>query len=206
MRVGIDIDGVLLNSQAMWLEAGKKFAKENNVNIYLDENKFMPAKIFGWTKEADLQFWKEYYEDYYVYGIPTKEAVKALRRLKDDGYELYFITARGAYPIDQETVGAEKLKDITMEWFDKNEIPYDKVIFTDSPSKSKLLLENNIEVMIDDNTVNIKEMSQVMPVINFARIYNEDVKNIENSNYKIFRTDDWNLIVTIIEYRLEKYL
>lgn len=204
MRVGVDIDGVLINSAAMWYEAGMKFAKENNIIVNPNPNEFLTPAMFKWSDKIDKTFWMGFYEDYYRFSLPIPKAVEALKKLKNEGHEIYLITARGILDFEKNDIGIDKIRQMTLDWLSNNEIPYDKIIFSETLSKSKICLENNVDVMVDDSSQNIKDVSCVLPVVAFARPYNEDIKDINFSNYKIYRTDDWNLIYTIINFRLQK--
>lgn len=206
MVVGCDIDGVLINSSDMWLEAGMRYAKVNHIDVQVNKDAFLTSEIFSWDKKTDDDFWKEFYEDYYKFSLPTNESINALRKLKSMGHEIVLVTSRGILGFEKEYIGIDNLIEITKEWLRKNDVPFDKILFAPNGSKTKMCLENNIDVFIDDYSKNVLDLSTVMPVITFARPYNEDIKNIEGTNYKVFRTSDWNLVVTIIEYRLQKYL
>ena len=201
MRIGVDTDGVLINTTDILIELGMKYASKNNIKYELDSNAYSTDKIFKWGYENDYKFWETFYEDYYIKSMPTNESLNALRKLKELGHEIYIITARGSSNLEKEIIGVEKLQDITKIWYGKNLIPYDKLIFALDGCKSKICLENNIDVLIDDYSKNIKDVSMVMPVISFARPYNKDVIDIE-TNYKIYRSNNWNEIINFIEYRI----
>lgn len=201
MRVGIDIDGVIINSTDMWTEVGLEFAKRNNIKVNLNTSCFSTRDMFGWGDENDVKFWKEYKDDYFKFALPDKKAVEGIRRLKENGHEIYFITARGDKN-DLRFGTKEYFEEVTEKWVNEYLKPYDKLIVTGTTTKSKVCLDNNIDILIDDYSKNVIDVSCVIPVICFKRIYNESIKDVTHSNYKIFRTDDWNLINTIIEYRL----
>jgi capsule biosynthesis phosphatase len=61
---------------------------------------------------------------------PYPVAVEAVRRLKREGFEILFQTARGMgrYGNDQRRAEAEGRLDL-IRWLDKHEIPYDGVFF-----------------------------------------------------------------------------
>ena len=68
---------------------------------------------------------------------------------------------------------------MTEEWLNKNEIHYDKIIYTNG-SKLPYCVGNYIEVMIEDSPENIKDISASLPVICYNNFYNQNVqgKNI----------------------------
>lgn len=74
------------------------------------------------------------------------------------------------------------------EWLNKNGIVYDKIIFS-GEDKSKHIIENDINIMIEDSPNNLKQLSQITKMICFDWVYN---RGIENSN--IYRCYNWNEI------------
>ena len=79
----------------------------------------------------------------------------------------------------------EENKNIVLDWLRKNEIEYDKIIFSPE-DKLSICLENNIDVMIEDKPANINKISTRIPVICFHAGYN---KNCIGNN--IIRCYSW---------------
>ena len=73
-----------------------------------------------------------------------------------------------------------KMQELTKKWLLDNNIKYKKLIFTDDTNKLKNCIENNIDVMVEDSPINIKNISQKIKVIKFDCQYNKDIngKNI----------------------------
>ena len=61
----------------------------------------------------------------------------------DDGHELYLISHR-AYPHYNDPYKT------TVDWLEKNEINYTKLILSEKTDKSKECIENKIDIMFDD--------------------------------------------------------
>ena len=117
-------------------------------------------------------------------------ASENIKKLKEDGHTIFIITARKfATPDDncKEEI-REKMKKTVKEWLAKNEIEYDYIIFS-SEDKSKYIIENNIDVMVEDSPNNVKRLSKLTKIICMDWPYN---KGIENDN--IYRCYNWNEI------------
>lgn len=73
----------------------------------------------------------------------------------------------------------------TKEWLRKNNIYYDKIIFSPE-DKLDICINNNIDIMIEDKTDNINKISTKIPVICFNAGYNEICKG-----KNIYRVYTW---------------
>ena len=104
---------------------------------------------------------------------------------------IYIVTARNEYGLPQETQG--KMKELTKEWLRKNDIVYDKIIFTQG-SKLPYILDNKIDILIDDSPKNILEASKKISVLCFDNPYN---KSINGDNIK--RVYSWYDILNKIK-------
>ena len=69
--------------------------------------------------------------------------------------------------------------------FEKNNIEYDKIIFT-KPPKVKEIIENKIDIMIEDSPTTINELIKIVKVLYYDARYN---RNIESEN--IVRVYSW---------------
>lgn len=76
-----------------------------------------------------------------------------IARLKEEGYEIFFITARlnNIKNCDAEA--------ITKKTLEENNIPYDKLIVNAS-DKLKFCKEHNIEIFIEDSYDTCKELQE----------------------------------------------
>ncbi|MDD2505122.1 MAG: hypothetical protein PHF21_02480, partial [Bacilli bacterium] len=112
---------------------------------------------------------------------------EALMTLKEKGYKLIFITARGSdyeFFIDYDYVG------VTEEIFKKYNIPYDKIIYRCYPKGLKAK-EEKIDIFIDDKEENLDDISK------HGIKCIKKVDNLTNkSNYKQF--DNWEDILKYI--------
>lgn len=186
MRIGIDIDGVLTDIEQWQLDYGSKFYFEKYGKEIQNNEGYETTEIFKVDSKLDDEFWTEYFKDYSINVDVRKFSCEVIKKLKQDGNEIYIITARGSFLSHSANVMLfEENKNIVLEWLRKNEIEYDKIIFSPE-DKLSICLENNIDVMIEDKVDNINKISTRIPVICFHAGYN---KNCKGNN--IFRCYSW---------------
>ena len=186
MRIGIDIDGVLTNIEEFVMNYVTKYCVENNIEYSISDSNYDYCKTFGISKETEIDFWKQYLEDYAVNEKVRPFATEIIEKLRDEGNEIYIITARWLTNRD-DSIG-NKMREIVKKWLYENGISYDKLIFSQASQerKSQEILENKIDLMIEDNPDNIKELANFVPVICYHAEYNKSC--IGN---KIIRCYSW---------------
>lgn len=147
MRIGIDIDNVISNMNEALLEEYLKHDKELRDTGIVNDKARIRYGMFDWTKEEEEDFYYSNIEriakDFKL--IPNSK--ETIDRLKQNGNEIYIITGRdnGEYT---DPWG------LTIDWLERHEIYYDKLILTDaydSHAKTVECQKYNIDVMIDDN-------------------------------------------------------
>jgi len=177
MRIGIDIDGVLTDIETFLKDYGTKFCIEEGIDININLGYYDEKKTFYWTEEQTEKFWNQYMKYYATKYEPREFAVEVIKKLKDEGNELYIITARNEYGLIGEDYG--KMKSFVNKWLEENEIEYDRIIFTEG-SKLPYCIGNYIDIMIEDCPENVKEISTKIPVLCLDCGYNKDIegKNI----------------------------
>ena len=180
MRIGIDIDGTLTDIEKFQLDFGSKFFSRYNKFI-VKPNGYETAEIFNVDDTLDNEFWDKYYFDYLKYEPIRRFASEIIKLLKDKGNEIYIITARHG----ENNISDEKTKNLTKAWLDKNDVIYDKLIFSPE-EKLNTCLENKINIMVEDKPENINTLSSKIPVICFNAGYNQ---NCNGNN--IYRAYSW---------------
>lgn len=146
MRIGIDIDNVISNFNEVLFNEYVKHDKELRNNGVINKNEYIRG-MFDWSEEEENLF---YYNniDRIAKSLNVIEGAKEyIEKLKQDGHIIYIITGRdnGEYSDPYN---------MTKDWLSKNEVYYDKLIFTDTynkQSKADECIENNIDIMIDDS-------------------------------------------------------
>lgn len=172
MRIGIDLDGVLTNIEKFMIDYGSKFCFENNLLNKIKPDAYWETDMFGISKEESEQFWNKYLVKY-ASSYPIRDfAAEVIKKLKSDGHEIYIITARNEDGLTEEYFG--KMHEIAEKWLKDNGVEYDRVIYTEG-SKVPYCVGNYIELMIEDNPTNIREISEKIPVYCYDNLYNKDI-------------------------------
>lgn len=109
--------------------------------------------LFGWTEETKFDFFNMYYKNVLEDVKPLPKAQEIINKLKEEGNEIYFISARIT---TIEGCNAEEISKNTMH---KYNIPYNKMIIG-AYNKLDYCLNNNIEVFIDDSLEVLQELSK----------------------------------------------
>lgn len=173
MRIGIDIDGVLTDYERFIADYGTKYCIENNLPVTIEPDHYDEGKVFKWTEEQTEKFWNDYLL-YYAVDYPVRKfASEVIQKLKQEGHEIYIVTARNEYGLPKEYVG--KMKELVENWLKKNDISYDKIIYTEG-SKLKYCVGNYVELMIEDYAEQVEEIATKIPVLCFDSKYNQKAK------------------------------
>lgn len=97
MRIGIDIDGVLTDVERWQLDYGSKFYYERYQKEIVDFEGYDTNQIFNVDDKLDEEFWREYFKEYSLNVEARKFANEVIDKLKQEGNEIYIITARGSF-------------------------------------------------------------------------------------------------------------
>ena len=149
MRIGIDIDNCISNFDDTLLKEYLKHDKElRNTGIINESPEYLRKGMFDWTEEEEKSFYNANIEEFVKKLKPLEDSSYYIKKLKEDGHEIYIITGRnnGEYTNPSE---------LTKEWLAKYDIVYDRLIFTnayDKHAKTEVCLKNNIDLMIEDST------------------------------------------------------
>ena len=177
MRIGIDIDGVLTDVERWQLDYGSKFYYERYQKEIVNFEGYDTNQIFNVDDKLDEEFWREYFKEYSLNVEARKFANEVIDKLKQDGHQIYIITARGSFlSHSADVMSIEENQQIVLNWLKNNHINYDKIIFSPE-DKLDICKENNIDLMIEDKVDNINKISKIIPVICFHAGYNKDCKN-----------------------------
>ena len=187
MNIGIDIDGVITDIEPYVFECGAKLLYEKGRSLEnINKEKYETYEIYGWDRHDEHEFWDQYMIEYYKNAPIRIYAAEIIKKLKEQGHNIYIITARG---ISEQDIYSY-LKDITKEWLKENEIYYDELFF--EKDKKKIIQEYGIELMIEDYAENIKKLENECDILVFDCIYNKEI-----TNHK--RVNSWYEILYLIE-------
>ena len=187
MVIGIDIDDTTVVTVESMVKYGDKYdtevlnreAKKDNLGRIKD--RYYMNALYGWTEEEKFAFFDMYYKNVLEEGYPLPNASEIINKLKQEGNEIIFITARLTNIKNCET------ENITKETFRKYNIPYDKLIMN-VDDKLKFCKENGVEVFIEDSYETCKSLQE-----NGIKAYLMTTKMNRNIvDEKIERVSSWN--------------
>ena len=196
MKIGIDIDGVLTDLEKYQLDNGTRFYKKYNKDI-VNPKGYEISEIFGVDDSLDDLFWNKYFRDYSTNIDAREKADAVISKLKNEGYQIYIITARGNWLPTDNSMSKDECKKIVIDWLNRNNIKYDKIIFSPE-DKLDICINNDIDIMIEDKVDNINKISTKIPVICFNARYNEECKG-----KNIFRGYTWHDIYNTIKNEIK---
>lgn len=183
MRIGIDVDNTITDT----LPILKRYCKKYNDdiikrNLQMNEKGFAVDNLYEWTEEEKMDFINNIYPKVFEDVKAKENASTIIKKLKEKGNTIYIITAR--------TKIKEPYK-VTQQMLDKYNIVYDEIIV--QKDKKQFCIDNNIDILIDDEPQNINFVSEIIPVIAFEYIYNE-----ECNGKNIIKVQTWDEIYNII--------
>ncbi len=194
MRIGIDVDDTIVDTITPMI----KYADIYNVEVlggkptndilgkihsayYLDE-------LYGWDRKTKFAFFDVYYKNVLEECKPLPNAVAAIQKLKQDGHEIYFVTARFSKINDCDSA------QITKDTLKNNMIPFDNVIF-DIDDKATACKEHGIQIFIDDSFETCRKIIQ-----NGGKAYlKSTIMNKSVESGQIERVNDWKEIYDKIQ-------
>ena len=188
MKIGIDVDGVVIDSETTFRTYEEIFDVDNlkgNHLVNREEPKFQAR--YNWTKEQE----KEFIEKYFL--IVSKESnlmsgfLRVYHLLKEQGHEFVVITARGGF--------IKEMKDDAIRLLEENNIYFDKYYWT-IDDKVEICKKENVDIMIDDDWKIIKKLSDN----HIKTLYFRDTNLVKlQENEYIKEVNNWGDIYRIIK-------
>lgn len=175
MRLGIDIDGTIKYTHRAAIEIYNRVlnrdVKEQDVTTYLLD------EPYGLSDEEGRKLWLRLEAEIYQIGKPLEYSADTLKRLEQEGCEIYYITARPNGKIVQE---------ITEEWLMKYNFPCANKLFMNSQDKAKIAIDNKIDLFFEDDPMHIRNLiTNGIPTVVMDWPYNRLVPS------EIPRIKDW---------------
>lgn len=161
-RFGIDIDGTVTCPATLLPHINKQY----NINMKLaDVTEYDFLSGFPHPVNRDeFQTWFTQNEPLMYEVSELAENALQILQLWQPKYELYYISARG-----------KNVFDITQNWFNQFEVPYDHIELIGSHDKIAIAKKHQVEAFFEDkhdNAVQIAEELSI-PVILFNTPYNQ---------------------------------
>lgn len=163
MKIGIDLDGVVFNTEMLWSTYAELYdCIELNRNSVITKEEPRFQERYDWPEEDKNAFLDKYADITEFDMMPGAKQV--IKMLKEDGHELIVITARGA--ISNQKEGAS----IAAQKFEDEGIKFDKYYWKQK-EKLDICQMENVDVMIDDNYHICEAIKEAgIPVIYFNSI------------------------------------
>lgn len=191
MNIGIDIDDTICNTYEVFLPYFKKFMEEELKREYqfdLEDKTdyYKLQKRFGLTDDEDFTFWEKYFPTIVKEVVPKDNSVEVIKKLKEDGNNIFLITARYA-------VEGFDIRGITEKWLNEKGIVYDKLIIN-SHNKLEIANEEKIDIFIDDS---VRNCSMLIDGNIKTCMYTTEYNNFyENENMtRVYSWDEFYKIV-----------
>lgn len=193
MKIGIDVDGVILDFERELRTRAELYdLLELHGNGVKDNSKFNIEERYGWNKEDGENFIKKYFLEVSRYAniIPgAKEVINLLRKNK---HQLIIISSRGYDDIKMQTIAENILY--------KENLIFDKYYWR-TLNKLKICMKEEIDLMIDDNYMICKDLSEH----GINTLYLRDVnKKILQENIYLKEVNSWGEIYRYIYNKTEQ--
>ena len=152
MRIGIDLDGVVFDSEKEFRVYSEIFDMiDLKQNSKTDNRKLKFQDRFQWTQKETEDFLKKYHKQIIEESNFMPGVKRILKLLKEEGNSLILITARGGINKDMIKITEERLKENGMDIFDK--------YYWATENKEEVCKEENIDIMIDDFCKNCESIA-----------------------------------------------
>ena len=152
MKIGIDLDGVVIDSETTFRTYEEIFdtdiLKGNNL-VNREEPKFQGR--YNWTSEQEQEFIDKYFLTISKESNLMSGFTRVYKLLKEQGHEFVVITARGGF--------IKEMKDDAIRLLDENNIQFDKYHWH-IDDKLEICKNENVDIMIDDDWRIIKKLSE----------------------------------------------
>lgn len=193
MKIGIDIDGVILDYERVLKTYGDLYdfieLKKSGI---VNRNEHYLRDRYNWTEEERMNFVNKYFLKLSKIAPFIPGAKDVINMLQKDGNELIVISARGGM--------VEEMKDVAMERFDQEKIKFDKYYWKQI-DKLEVLQREKIDVMIDDSYAVCKELSENKIKTIYFR--DKEMKKLEQNEY-LKEVSNWGEIYRYIKGMEEK--
>lgn len=187
MKIGIDIDGVILDYERVLKTYGDLYdfieLKKDGI---INRNEHYLRNRYDWTDDERMNFVNKYFLKLSKQTPLIPGAKDVIDMLQKEGNELIIISARGGM--------IEEMKDVAIEKFEEEGIAFNKYYWKQD-DKLEVAKKEKIDVMIDDSYEVCKKLSS--KGIKTIYFRDKDMKVLEqNENLK--EVSNWGKIYRYI--------
>ncbi len=159
-RLGLDIDGVIADSQTIIIENLNQIFNTNYFKK--DFINFDPLQMFGVDWDSIDRLIMEQELDIIERAKPIAGATEIIELLHTE-FSIHLISARTRSYFNH-----------TVDWLNKNSIAYDNLILLGHHDKRRSCMEENVCLFVEDNKKNAHQISSCgIPVYLFDATYNQ---------------------------------
>lgn len=193
MKIGIDLDGVVIDSETTFRTYEEIFdidiLKGNNL-INRKEPKFQAR--YNWSSNQEKEFIEKYFLKVSRESGLMSGFIAIYELLKKQGHEFVVITARGGY--------VKEMKDDAIRLLEENNIKFDKY-YWNVEDKLEICKKEKVDIMIDDDWNIIKKIAENKIQTLYFRDTN--LMTLEENKY-IKEVNNWGEIYRYIKENMEK--
>ena len=193
MKIGIDLDGVVIDSETTFRTYEEIFDIDilngNNL-INREEPKFQAR--YNWTKEQEKEFIEKYFLKISKESNLMSGFMATYELLKQQGHEFVVITARGGF--------IKEMKDDAIRLLEENNIKFDKY-YWNVEDKLEICKKEKVDIMIDDDWNIIKKIAENK--IRTLYFRDTNLMILEENKY-IKEVNNWGEIYRYIKESMEK--
>lgn len=185
MNIAFDIDGVLTDFEWFLNVYGTRYFSKK---FHMDAKVVNPetskiAERFGYGQKEETAFYTRYLL-WYARKMPIREnAATTINMLREEGHKVYFITARAL--ANHDNLVGQLMRSILKNWLRENRVEYDGIHFvsmSDSAEEKRKLCEQlQVDVMVEDDPKNIREISKVCRVVCMLADYNKSLLDVNHA-------------------------
>ena len=157
MKIGIDIDDTTFFTVESMLKYADIFEEERigkatkKGNLGLIKNRYYLKVLYGWDDETKFEFFNKYYKKALEECTMLPNANIVIKKLKEEGDTIHFITAR------LMNIKGCDTESITKKSLEKNNIPFDSLNLHIS-DKLSFFKQHKIDICIEDSFETCKQM------------------------------------------------
>ena len=193
MKIGIDLDGVVIDSETTFRTYEEIFdidiLKGNNL-INKKEPKFQAR--YNWSSNQEKEFIEKYFLKVSRESGLMSGFIAIYELLKKQGHEFVVITARGGY--------VKEMKDDAIILLEENNIKFDKY-YWNVEDKLEICKKEKVDIMIDDDWNIIKKIAENK----IRTLYFRDTNlMILEENQYIKEVNNWGEIYRYIKENMKK--
>ena len=185
MRIGIDIDDTITSSYNIIMDiVGKVYNKD--MSYYIENGTSYYDLINDNVNFPNYRNSIKKFQEEQIPNVPLKKNAKdIINKLKKDGHEIYFITARSSDEYKNPYL-------ISYLYLIKHDISFDKLA-VNIQNKGLYCSENKIDIFIDDSVVNcLSTVNYGIETYIFDNTFNRN-----NNNFN--RVNNWIEVYDIIK-------